>query len=127
MLLPGLVEFIGLHSYCCAAGRRGRSYATANRGVMRTNMTSFFEVEDDVDVKGRWYLDGLSDKKGRKLDSRDFTYGNRLGLKPRLKISLSDEESLVEIEPPLKVSLRRQGKPLDFTYADFDMPIVREE
>jgi hypothetical protein len=37
----------------------------------------YFEIEDDVEFRGRWYLNGLLDGSGRELDSRDFTRAAR--------------------------------------------------
>jgi hypothetical protein len=84
----------------------------------------YYELEDDLDMEGRWYLNGISDKEGIEFDSRDFTYGKHVDVGPPLRLSLNDEHDMVEVTPPLKVSLRRKGKSLDFTYADFDMPVV---
>jgi hypothetical protein len=84
----------------------------------------YFELIDDLDRKGRWFLNGISDSNRQEFDSRDFTYGRPLEVHPRLRISLYNEERFVEVDPPLCVSLRREGNPLDFTYADFDMPVA---
>jgi hypothetical protein len=84
----------------------------------------YYELEDDLDMEGRWYLDGVSDKVGKRFDSRVFTYGKPIEVGPPLRISLDDKDEIAEIVQPLKVSLRRKGKRMDFTYADFDMPVV---
>src|SRR6266568_3295312 len=90
-------------------------------------MREYFELVDDVEVEGRWFLNGLSDKLGRELDSRDFTYGLRLDVGPPLRVSLSDADITVDVAAPLDVSLRRKGCSLDFTFADFDMPVVTRD
>ena len=86
----------------------------------------YFEIEDDVEFRGRWYLNGLLDGSGRELDSRDFTYGRPVDVGPPLRLSLADEDITVDVEEPLRVSLRRKGKPLDFTFADFDMAVANK-
>jgi len=87
-------------------------------------MRRYYRIEDDVDVKGRWFLDGLSDSKGRRLDSRDFIYGLSIEIGPPLRISLADQDVIVDVHDPLRVSLRTEGIALDFTFADFEMPVV---
>jgi hypothetical protein len=87
----------------------------------------YFQLEDHVEFPGRWYLNGVSDGSGRELDSRDFTHGRPVDVGPPLRLSLSDEDITVDVEEPLRVSLRRKGKPLDFTFADFDMPVANKQ
>lgn len=84
----------------------------------------YYQIEDDVYVDGRWYLNGLRDGLDRELDSRDFTYSRKLGPDGGLRISLYEEEREIAVELPLKMRLRRKGQPLDITFADFDVPIV---
>jgi hypothetical protein len=84
----------------------------------------YYRVEDDVDVKGRWFLNGLRDGDGTRLDARDFRYGVPVDVGPPLKVSLWNDHNTVNARDPLTVSLRRAGAPLDFTFADFDMPVV---
>ena len=55
----------------------------------------------------RWYLASPRDVAGEEIDPRLFTQG-----KP------------VDVPTNLIVTKRRQGLPLDFTLADFDMPVV---
>jgi hypothetical protein len=55
----------------------------------------------------RWYLAGPRDVAGQALDPRLFTQGKH-----------------VDLPADLVVTKRRQGRPLDFTLADFDMPVV---
>jgi hypothetical protein len=71
-------------------------------------MSHAFVVRDDVDVRDRWYLDSLHDTHGRPLEAWDFTRGQP-----------------VQVAEPLVVSVRRPGRPLDWTFADFDMPVVK--
>lgn len=87
-------------------------------------MKRYFELEDDVAVAGRWFLNGVTDDAGTELDSRDFTYGLPLEVNPALKVSLSNEYKTIAVKSPIRVSLSRHGEPLDFTYASFDMPVV---
>ncbi|MBL8821904.1 MAG: hypothetical protein JNJ77_04895 [Planctomycetia bacterium] len=81
-------------------------------------------MEDDVFVKGRWYLNGLYDGAGIELDSRYFSYGRPIEIGPPLRVSLAHEYRTIEVSQPLKVTLSRVGKPLDLTFAAFDMPVA---
>ena len=86
----------------------------------------YFKIVDDVELPGRWFLNGLYDTSGRQLDSRDFTYGRLLTVQPHLRVSLWNDDETVDVTSPLYVGKRRQGKPLSFTYADSDMLVVTE-
>lgn len=86
----------------------------------------YFEIVDDVELPGRWFLNGLYDTSRRELDSRDFTYGRPLTLQPQLRVSLWSDDESVDVTWPLYVAKRREGNPLSFTYADSDMPVVTE-
>ena len=55
----------------------------------------------------RWYLASPRDRSGNEVDPRLFTQG-----KP------------VDLPAVLHITKRRTGRPLDFTLADFDMPVV---
>jgi hypothetical protein len=55
----------------------------------------------------RWYLASLRDSNGVEVDPRPFTQG-----KP------------VDCASGLTIAKRQDGYPLDFTLADFDMPVV---
>ena len=67
----------------------------------------FYEFSDEKTIRGRWYLKAPIAADGTELDPRRFTYG-----KP------------VADPGELRLPLRRAGKPLDFTLADFGMPVV---
>lgn len=67
----------------------------------------YYSVEQDSEIADRWYLRGPIDRHGKNVDPRIFIRGNR-----------------VEVASPLWIPLRRSGSPLDFTFADFDMPVV---
>ncbi|MGI8982210.1 MAG: imm11 family protein [Pirellulaceae bacterium] len=41
-----------------------------------------------------------------------------------MRLTLPHERRKVEVQPPLIVTVRSGVRPLDFTYASFDMPIV---
>jgi hypothetical protein len=84
---------------------------------------SYYQLIDDP-TPDRWYLKGLWDKAGRKLDPRDFRYGDSIEFVPSLRVH-SEDGALVEAKFPLRTGLRKNGSPLDFTFASFDMPIVR--
>lgn len=85
---------------------------------------AYYKLEDDVYLEGRWFLNGLRDDSGTELDSRDFTHGRFMKVSPSPSISLWNEEKIIDVNPPLRVSWSREGKPLDFTYAAHDMPVV---
>jgi len=70
----------------------------------------YFRVIDDSSISNRWYLQGPFTKSGMEVDPRDFTDGKK-----------------VKAKRFLTVPLRRPGKPLGFTLADFDMPVVTKE
>jgi len=84
----------------------------------------YYELENDRFFEGRWHLRELLDDTDTELDSREFTYGNRMDLGPPLKCSLWNEYAIVDVKPPLKLTLSREGSPLDFTYADEGAPVV---
>ncbi len=84
---------------------------------------SYFQLRD-VDLPRRWYLLGLFDGTGRKLDSRCFTYGNPLDLGPPMRLPSFRDGNIIEAPPPLQVPVGRSGMPLDFTFDASDMPVV---
>jgi hypothetical protein len=69
---------------------------------------SFFRVLDAA-VEDRWFLRGPADENGNALDPRVFTWGNA-----------------IEVNGVVTIPMRERGPELDFTLADFDMPVVRE-
>jgi hypothetical protein len=85
---------------------------------------TYYELEDDLYIYNRWHLSGLRDDQGIELDAREFRYGNHLPAGPPLKCSLWNEDTIVDVTPPLRISWSREGNPLDFTYTDDDMPVV---
>jgi hypothetical protein len=89
-------------------------------------MRAYFELEDDLRFRGRWYLNRLCDAAGTALDSRQFQYGRRVDLGPPLKATTWKEGLPAEPRLPLTVLLdpERSGVPLDFTFTNEDMPIV---
>ena len=87
----------------------------------------YFEMVDDVELPGRWFLNGLYDASKRELDSRDVTYGRPLTVQPQLRWSLWNDEEVVNVISPLYVAMYREGKPLSFTYTNADMPVVTED
>jgi hypothetical protein len=67
----------------------------------------FFRLLDDMSLRGRWFLKGPVNQQGERVDPRIFTTGNP-----------------VDITAPLVIPLRQPGIALDFTLADFGMPVV---
>ncbi len=62
---------------------------------------------DDVELPNRWYLKSPRDGRGRPIDPESFR-----------------RATSVSLVAPLALATRRDGTPLDFTFADFDMPVV---
>jgi hypothetical protein len=87
----------------------------------------YFELEDNLQSRKRWYLGGLTDSKGVEFDPQDFTYGKPIKLSPRLKLSLSNKNLTRVVLQPLQTNVKVKGLALDFTFADFDMPIATKE
>src|SRR5258708_2414194 len=87
---------------------------------------TYFELEDDLYIPGRWYINRLTDRAGVELDSRDFTYGIPVDLGPPVKASLWKGGEAVDAQPPLRVLLdpKRKGTPLDFTFTNADMLVT---
>ncbi|WP_398577278.1 imm11 family protein [Stigmatella hybrida] len=68
----------------------------------------YFDLSDDVHIAGRWYLGTPTDAAGQEHGSWLFTRGG-----------------LAQVKGPLRVSLYRPGKALDFSLADAGaIPIV---
>ncbi|HEU0014977.1 MAG TPA: DUF1629 domain-containing protein [Longimicrobium sp.] len=63
---------------------------------------------DDTALRGRWFLGSPVDAAGGEIDPRDFTDGVAR-----------------DVTGPIRLPIRRKGTELDFTFADFDMPVVR--
>jgi len=85
---------------------------------------NFYELDDNLGMKGRWFLNGLYDSRGTEFDGEDFSLGRPIAVGPPLVISLWNDDEVAEVQPPLVVTLRRAGASLDFTYADGAMPVV---
>jgi hypothetical protein len=77
----------------------------------------------DVSTPKRWYLQGLWDKSGTKLDPREFQHGKSIPLTPTMSV-LSDNGDHVNVQFPLRIGIRKNGQPLDFTFSSFDMPVI---
>lgn len=67
----------------------------------------FFELYDDLYIRGRWHLKNPTDEKGRRVDDWDF----RLG-------------APVSVDGRLKILIERDGKPLDFSETNSRIPVV---
>ncbi len=61
------------------------------------------------DDTNRWYLAGASDKDGTVIVTQSLIYGER-----------------VMLGEPLAVHIRHPGPSLDFTFADFGVPVLRK-
>jgi hypothetical protein len=93
---------------------------------MPVSNSPFFELEDDLHTRGRWYLNRLTDCNGVELDSREFQYGKVVDLGPPIEAKTWKEGIQVAAQPPLKVMLdpKREGLPLDFTFTNANMPVA---
>jgi hypothetical protein len=67
----------------------------------------FFKLADDVYVPLRWHLATPIDGHGRKVHDRDFTRGTPVHVEGRLRV-------------PIKI----EGRPLDFSEAGLSIPVV---
>jgi hypothetical protein len=71
---------------------------------------NYYVLVDNKHAQGRWYLKGPTRLDGTPVDPRTFTTGR--------PVLMNDFGTLF-------VPLRRRGQPLDYTLADFDMPVAR--
>ncbi|MFL5350370.1 MAG: imm11 family protein [Hyalangium sp.] len=67
----------------------------------------YFELADDVNVPNRWHLDTPKDRHGQEVDWGQFALGIPVHVPERLRI-------------PVEIA----GKPLDFTEANVNIPVV---
>lgn len=81
--------------------------------MMHMTAQTYFRLvdapESDVGPE-RWFLRGPLDSDGNEVDARGFVRG--------ISVSFPDR---------LWVPLREVGTPLDITFADFEVPIVRQQ
>lgn len=66
----------------------------------------YFELFDDMSFKERWFLKTPLDEHGIAVDARTFTEGTRADVHPST------------------LPIRKPGKPLEFTMADYAMPVA---
>ena len=76
---------------------------------MTQHPSEYFQLIDDLQRDDRWFLGSPSDSVGRPVEPDLFVGGGEVS----------------GVQQPLHVRLRRGGVPLDWTFADFDMPVVR--
>jgi hypothetical protein len=94
---------------------------------------SYYELEDDVFIEGRWFLNGLFDSNGIELEARELRYGKPIDVRHPLRLRRCNSDQLIEVRPPLFVSRQRAGVPsdsqipIDFTFAGHDLPVVTKE
>jgi hypothetical protein len=67
----------------------------------------YFELSDDVELPRRWHLAMPQDTQGVKMDDYEFWRGTPVSIKSRLRI-------------PIEIV----GKPLDYTEAGLNIPVV---
>ena len=85
---------------------------------------TYYELDDNVYIEGRWFLNGLYDSSGTEFDGREFRYGKSVASGPPFKLKLWNSPQVTKVIPPLRVSRRREGVPVDVCYADGSMPVV---
>lgn len=73
-------------------------------------MTRYFRIQADRDAHERWFLRSPINTRGEELDPRAFT-----------------RSSIFPVQDPLTLPLRRDGRPVDFNFGDFDMPVVKTD
>jgi uncharacterized protein DUF1629 len=67
----------------------------------------FFNLHDDVYVRGRWHLKNPIDSQGRGVEDWDFRLGTP-----------------VRVDGRLKIFIEREGRPLDFSETNSRIPVV---
>jgi hypothetical protein len=67
----------------------------------------YFRVVDDLNVRGRWHVGSPESADGNAVDERVLLEGQQL-----------------VVTEPLSFAVRRRGHPLDFTFADSDVPLL---
>jgi hypothetical protein len=67
----------------------------------------FFRIVDNAELEGRWWLKSPCELNGKPINPELFCDGK-----------------LLDFRPPLTISIRHDGKPIDWTFADFEMPVV---
>src|SRR5579885_258572 len=72
----------------------------------------YYILTDDKAVSGRWYLKGPQRPDGVTIDPRTFTSG--------IPVNGASFQNM-------SIPIRKAGRPLDFTLADFDMPVMRAD
>jgi hypothetical protein len=71
-------------------------------------MGRYFELVDEMDIRGRWLLDTPVDEQGKELNPWQFLHGRVLDGLPR----------------NMSLRLRVPGNPLDYSEASFSIPVV---
>jgi hypothetical protein len=71
---------------------------------------NFYRLVADPAAVSRWYLKSPVDRDGVEIDPRIFRVGSQ-----------------VDVQIPLVLPLRRQGKEVDFNFCDFDMVVTPRE
>lgn len=67
----------------------------------------YFEMIPDTEAQNPWFLGSPKDAHGKAVNPELFEVSQK-----------------VTVDSPLEISVRQNGDPLDFTFADFDMPVA---
>ena len=70
---------------------------------------NYYQVIDDPSLSRRWFLKSPTDATGQPVNPESFRVARHFNA-----------------PTPLTISVRRDGEPVDWTFADFDMPVVGE-
>ncbi len=107
----GWVERQRVQASTSARVANNRSRVSHSRIVVEQDggkaVSSLYRILNDHSIDDRWHLRAPQTDDGLVLDARDFLSCHRY-----------------EGPIPLQVRLRRTGAPLQFSFGDFDMPVV---
>lgn len=67
----------------------------------------YFQIVAEVETSNRWFLGSPKNSQGQVVNPESFRKAQK-----------------AIVNSLLMISVRRTGNPLDFTFADFDMPVV---
>jgi hypothetical protein len=90
--------------------------------------SSYFRLLPGDSRGDMWNLNGLRDDTGHRFDERYFVRGMPFPSEQPLRLpSYPFGTTLTEVRPPLRVAMRRQGVRVDFSFADYGLPVVTQE
>jgi hypothetical protein len=75
---------------------------------LRSMSEAYFDILDNTEIPGRWFLKSPLMANAAEVDPNLFRSGNH-----------------VQIRGSLQLPVRNSGSPLDFTFADLELPVLR--